>query len=51
MQRLTEANVARLGLISIQERIPSDFTRWEVEFEVDGRLGQLSCFSPSELST
>ncbi|GGM18197.1 replication initiator protein A [Deinococcus aerophilus] len=47
-QRLTEANVARLGLISIQERIPSDFTRWEVEFEVDGRLGQLSCFSPSE---
>lgn len=48
MQRLTEANVARLGLISIQERIPSDFTRWEVEFEVDGRLGQLSCFSPSE---
>lgn len=48
MQRLTEANVARLGLISIQERIPSDFTRWEVEFEVDGRVGQLSCFSPSE---
>lgn len=48
MQRLTEANVARLGLISIQERIPSDFTRWEVEFEVDGRVGQLSCFSPAE---
>lgn len=48
MQRLTEANVARLGLISIQERIPAEFNRWEVEFEVDGRIGQLSCFSPSE---
>nr|RIX96390.1 hypothetical protein D3W47_20410 [Deinococcus sp. RM] len=48
LQRLTEANVARLGLISIQERIPSDFTRWEVDFEIDGRLGQLSCFSPAE---
>ncbi|MBZ9751730.1 replication initiator protein A [Deinococcus sp. HMF7604] len=47
-QHLTEANVARLGLISIQERIPADFTRWEVEFEVDGRQGQLSCFSPAE---
>lgn len=48
MQRLTEANVARLGLISIQERIPADFTRWNVEFEVDGHPGHLSCFSPAE---
>jgi len=49
MQRLTEANVARLGLISIQERIPSEFTRWAFEFDVEGRRGQLSCFSPAEV--
>ncbi|SMB82093.1 Plasmid replication initiator protein [Deinococcus hopiensis KR-140] len=48
LQRLTEANVARLGLISIQERIPADFTRWEYEFEVEGRQGHLACFSPTE---
>ncbi|PNY79352.1 replication initiator protein A [Deinococcus koreensis] len=48
MQRLTEANVARLGLISIQERIPADFTRWAYEFEIDGRTGELSCFGPAE---
>ncbi|UQN09469.1 replication initiator protein A [Deinococcus sp. QL22] len=48
MQRFTEANVARLGLISIQERIPADFTRWAFEFDVDGRMGHLSCFSPAE---
>lgn len=46
--RPTEANVARLGLISIQERIPADFTRWKYEFEVDGQAGELSCFSAAE---
>lgn len=46
--RPTEANVARLGLISIQERIPADFTRWKYEFEVDGQSGEITCFSPSE---
>lgn len=46
--RPTEANVARLGLISIQERIPADFTRWTYQFEVDGQGGEISCFSPAE---
>ncbi|WP_158591522.1 replication initiator protein A [Deinococcus cavernae] len=46
--RPTEANVARLGLISIQERIPADFTRWKYEFEIDGQVGELSCFSAAE---
>ena len=46
--RPTEANVARLGLISIQERIPADFVRWKYEFEIDGQVGEISCFSPVE---
>ena len=43
LTRMEEANVARLGLISIQERIPSDFTTWTVNFEVDGRPAKLTC--------
>lgn len=46
--RPTEANVARLGLISIQERIPPDFTRWTYQFELDGQVGEISCFSAAE---
>ncbi len=43
-----EANVARLGLISIHERIPEDFTRWEVNFIVDGRPSRLTCVASKE---
>ncbi|EYB68134.1 Plasmid replication initiator protein [Deinococcus phoenicis] len=43
IRRIDEANVGRLGLISIQERIPDSYTSWSVEFEVDGRPARLSC--------
>lgn len=43
--RFDEANVGRLGLISIQERIPDNFTSWHVDFFVEGRPAQLSCES------
>ncbi|WP_019010906.1 replication initiator protein A [Deinococcus aquatilis] len=43
VRRIDEANVGRLGLISIQERIPESFTSWTVDFEVDGRPARLSC--------
>ena len=43
-----EANVARLGLISIQERIPAGFTSWTVDFSLDGRPARLSCVAVSE---
>ncbi|PZA08058.1 MULTISPECIES: replication initiator protein A [unclassified Meiothermus] len=48
IQRFDEANVARLGLISIQERIPSDFTSWTIDFAVDGRQARLSCVAVAE---
>lgn len=48
IERFDEANSARLGLISVQERIPSDYTRWDIEFQVDGRAAKLTCISPSE---
>lgn len=41
--RFEEANVARLGLISVQERIPEAYTSWTVEFYVDGRPARLTC--------
>ena len=43
VQRFDEANVARLGLISIQERIPEGHNTWAVHFSVDGRPARLSC--------
>ncbi|GAA4020144.1 replication initiator protein A [Deinococcus rubellus] len=43
LQRFDEANVGRLGLISIQERISSEYASWKVEFEIDGRRARLSC--------
>lgn len=48
IRRFDEANVARLGLISIQERIPPDFTSWTVELAVEGRRARLSCVAVSE---
>lgn len=43
IQRFDEANVAYLGLFSIQERIPKDFVSWNYEFEIDGQPASLSC--------
>nr|RIY15206.1 plasmid replication initiator protein [Deinococcus sp. RM] len=41
--RFEEANVARLGLISVQERIPESYASWTVDFHVDGRPARLTC--------
>ncbi|MDV6374975.1 replication initiator protein A [Deinococcus arenicola] len=43
ISRIDEANVGRLGLISIQERIPESFTSWTIDFHVEGRPARLSC--------
>ncbi|ADV66021.1 replication initiator protein A [Deinococcus maricopensis] len=43
LQRFDEANAVRLGLISIQERIPEDHNSWRVEYVVDGRRARLTC--------
>ncbi|WP_261664936.1 replication initiator protein A [Deinococcus sp. Marseille-Q6407] len=48
MDRFDEANSARLGLICVQERIPEDYTRWDIEFTVDERPARLTCISPGE---
>lgn len=43
VSRIEEANVSRLGLISIQERVPDSFSSWTVDFRVDGRPARLTC--------
>ncbi|MBX8466560.1 MULTISPECIES: replication initiator protein A [unclassified Deinococcus] len=43
VSRIEEANVSRLGLISIQERVPDSFSSWTVDFKVDGRPARLTC--------
>jgi len=48
LERIDELNLGRLGLICVQERIPDDYTSWEVAFEVDGQPALLSCVAPSE---
>lgn len=48
LDHFDEANVARLGLISIQERIPPDFTSWTIDFNIDGRQARLSCVAVAE---
>ena len=45
---LDEGNVARLGLISVQDRIPEDFTAWTNEFVLEGRAVRLSCVAARE---
>ncbi|WP_051304435.1 replication initiator protein A [Calidithermus chliarophilus] len=40
---IDEGNVAFLGLISVQERIPESFTRWDLEFEIQGRRAEIIC--------
>lgn len=46
--RFDELNLARLGLISIQERIPKDFTHWELVFDNDGLPAKLSCLAHAQ---
>lgn len=46
--RFDEANSARLGLICAQERIPPDYTRWDIEIPIDDRVARLTCISPAE---
>ncbi|GGJ78741.1 replication initiator protein A [Deinococcus aquiradiocola] len=43
-----EANVSRLGLISIQERIPDDYTTWTIDFFREGRPSKLQCVASAE---
>jgi plasmid replication initiation protein len=42
-RHIDEGNLARLGLISIQERIPEDLVEWKVEFNLGGTQAQLQC--------
>lgn len=39
----TELNVARLGLISIQQRLPQTIDRWEAGTLLDGQAGSITC--------
>jgi len=48
LRRFDEANVGRLGLISIQERIPSTYTNWTQDFEIEGQPASLKCVAPAE---
>lgn len=48
IERFEEANSARLGLICAQERIPADYTRWDIEIPIDDRVATLTCISPAE---
>ncbi len=41
--RFEEMNVLRLGLVSMQERIPADYSSWEETFEIDGQQGKVIC--------
>ncbi len=43
IRRMEEANVGRLGLISIQERIPDTYTSWTIDFMIEGHPARLSC--------
>jgi plasmid replication initiation protein len=40
---LDETNVARLGLISIQNRLPSGYNTWRVDFTLSEKPAYLSC--------
>lgn len=48
-RHLDEANVARLGLISIQERIPEGYSSWEEEFEFLGKPVRLACYASEKV--
>ncbi len=48
-RHVDEANMARLGLISVQERIPQGFTSWEESFEILGKRVRLACYANPEV--
>ncbi|PNY79615.1 replication initiator protein A [Deinococcus koreensis] len=43
IKRFDELNIARLSLISVQERIPSDYRDWTVELEDGDRRYRVTC--------
>lgn len=49
LRHFDETNLARLGLISAQERIADSYTTWKTTFDTNGHDGELSCFSPGEV--
>ena len=49
LRHFDETNLARLGLISAQERIAETYTTWKTTFDANGHDGELSCFSPGEV--
>lgn len=49
IRHFDETNLARLGLISAQERITPTYTTWKTTYDVNGHDGELTCFSPSEV--
>ena len=48
-QTFDETNVAQLGLISLHERIGSDYIGWIKTLEIDGRSAELSCKSTEDV--
>ncbi|GGJ66774.1 hypothetical protein GCM10008939_08670 [Deinococcus aquiradiocola] len=49
IRHFDETNLARLGLISAQERIADSYTTWKTTFDTNGHAGELSCFSPEQV--
>ena len=43
IKRFDELNIARLSLISVQERIPEDYREWSVELEDGDRRYRVTC--------
>ena len=43
IKRFDELNIARLSLISVQERIPADYRDWVVELEDGDRRYRVTC--------
>lgn len=43
IKRFDELNIARLSLISVQERIPADYRDWTVELEDGDRRYRVTC--------
>jgi plasmid replication initiation protein len=43
IKRFDELNIARLSLISVQERIPADYRDWSVELEDGDRRYKVTC--------
>jgi len=42
-EQIDELNVYRLGLISVQERVPDDFIGWDESVEIAGVQGRVTC--------